>query len=184
MSRPGWIDVRGFSITEMVLTAGIAATLAAIAVPTLTAVSEATRLSNAAQQVERTLQTARMRAVSQNTPLRFRSNCPVAGYYRVTEVMGTTADNNLSRCDISSYPWPAPTDMSSSTHLDGQLRQMINNATVSSQWLEFHPDGTAWSIDPTTFTATAIATTVSITVTRNGQSKTITINALGKVLLQ
>ena len=184
MSRPGWVDVRGFSITELVLTVGIAATLAAIAVPALNAVSDATKLSNAAQQVERTLQTARMRAVSQNSPLRVRTNCPTTGYYRVTEVTGTSADNSRSRCDISSYPWPASTDVSSTTHLDGQLRQMINNATVSDQWLEFRPDGTARYVDPTTFAATPIATTVSVTVTRNGQSKTITINALGKVLLQ
>ena len=182
MSRAACADVRGFSLIELMLTVAIAATLIAMAVPALSAVNNATKLSNASQQVERTLQTARMRSVSQNTPLRFRTNCPSAGYYRVTEVTGTSADANLSRCSISSYPWPGPTDMGSPTHLDGQLRQMINDATVSDQWLEFRPDGTAWQV--VSGAATAITTTVTVTVTRNGSTKTISINPLGKVLLQ
>ena len=176
-------DVRGFSLTELMLTVAVAATLAAIAVPALNAMSDATKLSNAAQAVERELQTARMRAVSNNTTLRLRTNCPAVGYYRIIELLGTSADDALTRCSASTYPWPAPdTDLATMPNLDGPVRQMLNAATVSDGWIEFRPDGTAWQV--VSGTATAIATTVPLTVTRNGTSKTITVNSLGKVLLQ
>ncbi|NUR55672.1 MAG: hypothetical protein HOQ29_14600 [Acidobacteria bacterium] len=161
----------------------VGATIAVIAVPALNAVSESTKLSNATQAVERELQTARMKAVANNTPLRLRTNCPSAGYYRIVELLGTTADSGTTRCDASTYPWPAAdTDLSTTPNYDGQLRQMLNSATVTTTSIEFRPDGTAW--DATTGTATAITTAVSLTVTRNGSTKTITVNSLGKVLQQ
>jgi prepilin-type N-terminal cleavage/methylation domain-containing protein len=176
-------DVRGFSLTELMLVVAVGATLMAIAVPVFTSISDATKLSNAAQAVERELQTARMRAVSSNTSLRVRTNCPQAGYYRIIERLGTSADGNLSRCSLSSYPWPAAdTDLATEPNYDGPVRQMLNDAAVSDGWLEFRPDGTAWQV--VSGTAAAITTPVAITVTRNGQSKSITVNELGKVLLQ
>lgn len=185
MFRRACADVRGFTLTELMLTVAIAATLTAIAVPALNSVSNATKLSNAAQAVERELQTARMRAVSKNTPLRLRTNCPATDYYRIIEVLGTSADNSTTRCSISSYPWPAAdTDLATTPNFDGPVRQMMNSATVSNGWFEFRPDGTAWNVDATTGVAGAITTAVTITVTRNGQSKTISVNGLGKVLLQ
>lgn len=183
MSRGACADVRGFSLIELMLTLAIAATLMAMAVPALTSVNNATRLSNATQAVERELQTARMRAVSNNTKLRVRTNCPATGYYRIVEVLGTAADNSTTRCSISTYPWPAPdTDLATVPNLDGPLRQMINDTTVTDLWVEFRPDGTAWQV--VSGTATAITTSATVTVTRNGSTKTISVNALGKVLLQ
>lgn len=177
--------MRGFSLTELLMTIAISATLAGIAVPALTAVDNSTKLSNAAQQVERELQTARMRAVAKNTPLRFRTNCPSTGYYRIVEYNGTVADGTTTRCSISSYPWPAAdNDLATTPNFDGPLREMINSATVSDTWIEFHPDGTAWQVASNVATAISDTTPLSITVTRNGSTKTITVNGLGKVLLQ
>jgi Tfp pilus assembly protein FimT len=167
------------------LTVAVASVLAGIAVPALRSVDDATKLSNAAQQVERELQTARMRAVSNNTPLRFRTNCPSSGYFRITELLGTVSDGTTSRCSISSYPWPATdTDLATVPNHDGALRQMLNSATVSDAWVEFHPDGTAWQVTTNTAAAIAANSPVTITVTRNGSTKTITVNELGKVKLQ
>jgi prepilin-type N-terminal cleavage/methylation domain-containing protein len=183
MPRGVSADVRGFTLTELLLTCAIAATLMAMAVPVLSTVNNASKLSNAAQAVERELQTARMRAVSNNTKLRVRTNCPSTGYYRIVEVLETSADNNLSRCDPSTYRWPPPdTDLATVPNLDGPVRQMSSGATATDLWVEFRPDGTAWQV--VSGTATAITTSVSMTVTRNGSSKTISVNGLGKVLLQ
>lgn len=194
MLRQKIADVRGFTLTELMLTVAVAATLMAMAVPALNAVNNATKLSNAAQAVEREMQTARMRAVSNNTTLRFRTNCPAAGYYRIVEKIGLSADTSTSRCNITTYPWPAPdTDLATTPNLDGALRQMLNDATVSDGWFEFRPDGTAYVVSSSgtgcatldaSGCASAIATTATITITRSGQTKTVSVNALGKVLLQ
>jgi prepilin-type N-terminal cleavage/methylation domain-containing protein len=173
----------GFSLIELMLTMAVAATLAAIALPTLSAMNEARKLSDASQLVERELQTARMRAVSTNTPLRFRTNCPSTGYFRIVELLGTASDNTTTRCDLSSYPWPAAdNDLATAPNFDGPLKQMLNSATVTTTALEFRPDGTAWQI--VSGTAAAISTPVTLTVTRNGNTKTLTVNGLGKILLQ
>jgi len=183
MRRISHQNARGFSLIELTLTLAVAATLAAIAVPALNAVSDSTKLSNAAQQVERELQTARMKAVANNTPLRLRTNCPSTGYYRIVEYLGTTADTATNRCDATTYRWPAAdNDLSTTPNYDGPVRQMANAATVTGASIEFRPDGTAWNA--TTGTAVAITSPVTLTVTRNGKTKTITVNSLGKVLLQ
>jgi prepilin-type N-terminal cleavage/methylation domain-containing protein len=183
MRRISLEDARGFSLIELLLTVAVAATLAAIAVPALTSVSDSTKLSNAAQQVERELQTARMKAVANNTPLRLRTNCPSTGYYRIVEYLGTSADTATNRCDATAYRWPAAdNDLSTTPNYDGPVRQVQNSATVTSASIEFRPDGTAWNT--TSGTAVAITTPITLTVTRSGKTKTITVNSLGKVLLQ
>jgi hypothetical protein len=59
---------------------------------------------------------------------------------------------------------------------------MANDATVTTVSIEFRPDGTAWNTS--SGSAAAITTAVTLTVTRNGKTKTMTVNSLGKVLLQ
>ena len=176
-------DSRGFSLIELLMTIALAATLAAIALPTLTSMDAARKLSDASQAVEREIQTARLRAVSTNTPLRFRTNCPSTGYFRIVELLGTAADNTTTRCDLTSYGWPpADNDLATAPNFDGPLKQILNDATVTTASVEFRPDGTAWQV--VSGTATAITTPITLTVTRNGSTKTITINGLGKILLQ
>jgi hypothetical protein len=69
-------------------------------------------------------------------------------------------------------------DLATTPNFDGPLRQMLNSATVTTVALEFRPDGTAW--DVSTGTATALVSPASITVTRSGKTKTITVNSLAK----
>jgi prepilin-type N-terminal cleavage/methylation domain-containing protein len=183
MRRISKHDARGFSLIELMLTMAVAATLAAIALPALNAVNDSTKLSSAAQNLERELQTARMKAVANNTALRVRTNCPATGYYRIVELLGTSADTATNRCDAIAYPYRGvAVDLTTPGKFDGPVRQVANAATVTTMSIEFRPDGTAWNT--TSGTAAAITTSLTLTVTRSGKTKTITVNSLGKVLLQ
>ena len=65
---------------------------------------------------------------------------------------------------------------------DGPVRMLPLGATVTSSILQFQPDGTAVTI--VSNVVTPITTPVTITVTRKGKSKSITVNAAGKIQLQ
>jgi prepilin-type N-terminal cleavage/methylation domain-containing protein len=173
---------RGFSITELLFTVAIAATMAGIAVPVMGNVSNSIKLNEATRQVERELQDARIKAVSTNTPVRMRTNCPAAGYLRIVEVLGPALDNAANRCLQTVYPFPADNDVITRPNADGPVRVLANSATVNTENIQFAPDGTARQV--VAGVATAIATQVTVTVTRSGQSRAVTINGLGKIQLQ
>ncbi|MCA1560822.1 MAG: GspH/FimT family pseudopilin [Acidobacteria bacterium] len=170
---------RGFSLTELMLTVATAATLMAVTVPILTDVTEGSKLNAAARELERELQSARLKAVSANRILRVRLNCPATGYYRTVELLNTTADAATNRCLLTAYPFPADTDVMTRPNHDGPVRTLPSGATVASSVLEFRPDGTAYNV--VTNVAQTIATPVTLTVTRNNKSKSMTINGAGKI---
>jgi Tfp pilus assembly protein FimT len=173
----------GFSLIELLVIVVMIATLAGIALPVYNDLAEASRLSAAARDVERELQIARLRAVQANRSLRVRLNCPVAGQYRTVEVLGTSADTAGNRCSTSSYPFPAPdADPFTLPNLDGPLRYLSLQTTVSNAAIEFRPNGTAW--DASSGTASAITGDLTITVTRRARTRTVTVNGLGKITLQ
>ncbi len=173
----------GFSLVELLLTVAVFATLAAMALPVYNDLAEVSRLNSATREVERELQAARLKAVSTNRTLRVRFNCPVAGQYRTVEVLGTGADTAIDRCTTTAYPYPAP-DQNRFTrpNFDGPIRLLTLDTTMTNGAIEFRPDGTAW--DASTGTPQGIATTVSLTVTRRTRTRTVTVNALGRVQLQ
>jgi prepilin-type N-terminal cleavage/methylation domain-containing protein len=172
----------GFSLPELMLTIAVAATLLAIGVPVLSDVTESSKLTAAAREVERELQNARLRAVSSNRSLRVRLNCPAAGYYRTVEVLGTAADGASNRCLLSAYPFPADNDMVTRPNYDGPPRVLPNGATVGDAVIEFRADGTAYQVVANE--AQTIASPLLVTVTRNNKSKVMTVNGSGKIQLQ
>jgi prepilin-type N-terminal cleavage/methylation domain-containing protein len=172
---------RGFSLTELMLTVTVAATLAGIGLPVLLNVTESSKLNGAARELERELQSARLHAVSSNRSLRVRLNCPAAGYYRTVEVLGTAADNASNRCLLSAYPFPADNDVTTRPNYDGPPRVLPTGATVADAVIEFRADGTAYQVVANV--AQTIANPLSITVTRNNKSKVMTIHGSGKIQL-
>jgi prepilin-type N-terminal cleavage/methylation domain-containing protein len=174
---------RGFTLIELMLTVAVAATLMAIAVPVMTDMTASIKLNEAARTVERELQNARLKAVSVNRPLRVRTNCPATGLMRTVEVLATTADTAANRCLQTAYPFPAAdNDVVTRPNHDGPVMTVPNSATVTNHVLEFTPDGRAF--DVVSGVRQTIATPVTITVTRRGKSRTVTINGLGKIQLQ
>jgi len=181
MSRLSRSD-RGFSLVELMFTVAFAATLMAIAVPVMTDVSDTSKLNGAARELERELQAARMKSVSANRLLRVRLNCPSAGQYRTVEYVGDNRDQATNRCAAAAYPFPADNNVMTTPNYDGPIRRLPEGATMSTNVIEFHPDGTAYTV--VSNVVTTIPTSVSLTVTRKSRTKSITINGAGKIQLQ
>jgi prepilin-type N-terminal cleavage/methylation domain-containing protein len=178
-------DQRGFSLTELMLTVAVAATIMGMAVPVMTDISASIKLNEAARMVERELQDARLRAVQMNRPLRVRTNCPAVGFVRTVEVLGTAADSASNRCLTNgSYPFPSDpdSDLSTAPNYDGPVRVIPNGATVPTVTYEFEPDGTVFAVVANVPSRMAVEQTIS--VTRASGSRAVRINGAGKIQLQ
>ncbi len=174
----------GFSLTDLLMTVAVASTLMAIALPVMQDVADSMRLGIATREVERALQTARMRSVSANRPMQVRLNCPAVGQLRIVEVTGVAAtDAATNRCDETAFPFPGPQDADLATpEHDGPLVRLHFTVSLAGSNLQFSPNGTAQQL--VGGVSQAIATPVTVTVTKNTESSTVTINGLGKIEIQ
>ena len=171
----------GFTLLDMMITVAVGATIVGIAVPSATRAMDSMKLSGAARDVEREVQTARMKAVSNNRSMRLRLNCPATGEYRIIEVTGVNAtDTSANRCSLESFPYPGPGDSDAATpgH-DGPVRTLPSGIALGGPTLEFSPRGTAATV--VSGATQAITGTAAITVTREDESATVNINAIGRI---
>lgn len=173
---------RGFSLTELMLTVAIAATIMGMAVPVLTDVSATIKLNEAARMIERELQDARLKAVSANRSLRVRINCPAVGFVRTVEVLNTAADSATNRCLQSAYPFPADDNIMTRPNFDSPVRTIPNGATVGTAAYQFQPDGTVFSV--VSNVATRMAAEETVTITRANRSRLVRVNSAGKIRLE
>lgn len=180
--RPVGPSERGFSINELMLVVAVAATMMTVALPVMTDVAESSKLGSAAREIERELQSARLKAVTTNRILRVRLNCPATGYFRTVEYLNSGADSASNRCLLSAYPFPADNDLMTRPNYDGPMRQLSTGTTSTTQVLQFAPDGTA--LEVINNVPTTISSQVTITVTRRSKTKAITVNGAGKIQLQ
>src|SRR5687767_5067658 len=98
---------------ELLMVTALVGIVSVIGLPLLGQISGTIELGEAARQVERELQSARMTAVSANQPVRVMFDCPSVGEYRMVELIGTpgvpaAADGVIGRCSQANYPFPAP----------------------------------------------------------------------------
>ncbi len=185
----------GFSLTDMIVTMAVIATLMGVAIPEAVNTVDQLRLGMATRDVERELQYARLKAVSGNRPMRVRFDCPSAGRVRAVELIGTPAapdatdaDTYTARCNETTYPYrPTGADQSrlSRPNNDGAVRYLQQGTTFTAkQTLEFWPNGTVHTAcqNACDITATQI-NTVTLTLSRKGRTKNIVVNGLGKILM-
>jgi prepilin-type N-terminal cleavage/methylation domain-containing protein len=175
---------RGFTVAEMLLVVAAISTIAVMALPVMKDMTASIKLNQATRLVEREMQDARLAAVKSNRVIRVRLNCPANGYIRSVEVLGTGADNATNRCATTTYPFPPPdNDIMTRPNFDGPVRVLPDGAAVSSKVLQFSPDGTAMEVVAGVPTSIAGAP-VSVTITRDSKSRTVTVNNAGKIQLQ
>jgi prepilin-type N-terminal cleavage/methylation domain-containing protein len=182
----------GFTITELLTSIALFSIIAAIGVPMVLGSLDAMQLSAAVRVVQGELQTARLKSVSANRPIRVRFNCPVAAQFRMVELIGTPAapdarDSAANRCSPVAYPYPV-TNMNALArpNHDGPVRLLGTGVSfVASQTVEFWPDGTAHADAGGGNPWPPIAGSgVTITVTYKNTNKSITVNGFGKVQIQ
>jgi hypothetical protein len=195
-ARQGLKSAVGISLIDMIATTAVIATISAAAVPQLVNVVDSMRLGMSVREVERELQFARLKAVSTNRPMRVRFDCPSAGNVRVVELLGmptkpdaNDADAVLNRCSETAYPYrPTGADQSRLTrpNNDGPVRTIYSGTTFTAkQTLEFWPNGSVHSacqVAPCGVTGAQI-NTVTLTLSRKSKTKNITVNGLGKILM-
>lgn len=190
-------NVRGFTLIELVLVLAVLAVISAMAIPSVLNTTRQIRLTANARQVERELQSARMKAVKSNRAIRVHFNCPATGQYRSVELLGTVevpAANDddskaATRCSYANYPFPDPDpEFFAIPNNDGPISELQDGIGFGTdvQTIEFWPDGTAHVASGATLPWPAIPDTgVSLTVFDIMHQSTIVtsieVNGLGKI---
>jgi prepilin-type N-terminal cleavage/methylation domain-containing protein len=181
----------GFSLVELLMVVALVGILSVVGLPLLGQISGTIQLGEATRQVERELQSARMTAVSANQPVRVMFNCPVAGQYRMVELIGTPGvpaggDGVIGRCSSVTYPFPAPDNNPiTRPNNDGALKTLPDQVSITtSTTIEFWPDGTAHTNTGGTNPWPPIAMPgTNIILTRGTKTKSILVNGIGKIQL-
>jgi len=188
----------GFSVIDMVVTVAVIGIVAAIAVPQAADALDRMRLGMAERDVEREMQFARLKAVSANRPMRVRFDCPAPTQFRAVELIGTSAapdaadadttDAGVARCSETAYPYsPTGADKSRLTrpNNDGPIQRLQQQTTFSvKKTLEFWPDGSVHADTGAGNPWPNVGVAgVTITLSRKGKTKNITVNGNGKILM-
>jgi Tfp pilus assembly protein FimT len=182
----------GFSLADVVVTAGVIAIVSAIAIPQTSSALDGWKLGMALRDVERELHVARTKAVSTNRPMRVRFDCPEPGSLRVVELIGSPsvpdandADPVTNRCSEALYPFTvAESNRLRRPNNDGPVRKLGAGTTIAGQrTIEFWPDGSAHADLTQVNPWPPIGEPVTITLLRSGRTRSIRVNGLGKILM-
>lgn len=182
----------GYTFIELLVAMAVVVVLTGVGMPVLGRAIEKYRVGMAMRDVERELQTARLKAVSSNHPIRVRFNCPSAGFYRVVELIGEAGapaeeDSAVDRCSAVRYPYP-PADLDPLTrpNHDGPLRQLPPGVAFrATQTLEFWPDGSVHTGSGTVASPWPVVapTGVQITIEQGTKTSAVAVNGIGRVYI-
>jgi prepilin-type N-terminal cleavage/methylation domain-containing protein len=176
----------GFTLIDMLITVAIIGVLAGMAVPSLSNVTERMKLGQGQREVERELQTARLKAVTANRRIRVRFNCPAVRQYRMVEVIGTAADDAAAatRCSEILYKATADNNPLTRPNHDGPIRNLPKDVSFgAAAALEFGPDGTVKYFSGGAYVNVPDPDGTAVTLTKGTDVAKITVNRLGKIQL-
>lgn len=180
-------SVAGFTLPELLMAVAILGTIAAIAIPMGLSMTDRMRLNQGLRDVEREMQTARLKAVSLNKALQVRFNCPAPGQYRIVEVMNSAVDNTTNRCSEVAYPVrTAGRDADPATpDFDGPVRYLTNQVQfpAGTTVFQFAPNGQTLQIVGNS-TQVIAGTGVNFTLTKGTLTGTVNVNGLGRIRIQ
>jgi len=187
MSRRARLPDAGYSLLEMLMVIAILGTIAAIGIPYGLHMTGQMRLNAAMREVERELQTARLKAVTSNRTLQVRFNCPAANQYRIVEVMNTAIDNTSSRCNQTTYPVRPVRDNDPTTpDYDGPVRYLTNQVAFTAAnavVFQFAPTGVTFQIVNGARQAVGAAG-ADLTLAKGSHTGSVNINGLGRIRIQ
>jgi Tfp pilus assembly protein FimT len=187
----------------MLIVCAVVGIMAAIALPGILNEVDRLKLGMATRNVQSELQTARLKAVSSNTYMRVRFNCPAAGQFRVVERIGTpfaadTGDdldaNAAARCNATTYPFKATgndTSRLTRPNNDGPVKDLQESVTFSttagltstaSKVVEFWPNGSVHVAGGPPWPQ--IGAPLTIVLTKGTTTKTITVTSLGNIQME
>jgi Tfp pilus assembly protein FimT len=181
----------GFTLIDMIVIVAVLGILTGISVPAFQNLTEGYKLGQTIREVERELQTARLKSVTSNRPIRVRFNCPAAGQYRMVELIGSPSvpaaeDTAANRCQETTYKSPAndSNPLTRPNH-DGPMRRLPTGITFSAaDTLEFWPDGSVHQQNGATLPWPVVpAAGTSITLAKGAVTKRIDVNGVGKITL-
>jgi Tfp pilus assembly protein FimT len=155
---------RGFSYLEILVIVGIVSVAASVTVPLVASALSRNRVWTASEAVAGQLRTARLVAISRNQRIRLRFACPVPNSVRVLAVTGNPAiDAASDRCSQNQ-----PNDGPPVYLPDG-----ISLGADAVPTIEFSGRGIA--------SLSAGSPPLSIVVSNDDASRTITVSASGRV---
>jgi hypothetical protein len=198
--RREWLRHEGFSMMDLLVVAAFIGIVGGVSVPLLGRTIERMRLGMAARDVKSELQTARLKAVSSNTYMRVRFDCPSAGQFRVIERIGNPnvadAGDDLNsaaatRCSPTAYPVEigAGGNRLVRPNNDEPLRTLQPGVSFSTttgltasanKVVEFWPDGSAHVPGGPPWPRVGTAG-VQLVLTRDSQTRTLTVTSLGNI---
>ena len=165
----------GFSLTEVLLVLLIVTAMAVTALPGTTTAFRRYHFASATRGIAAQVRSARLRAVTTNTTMRVRFNCPVPGQLRVVELVGTPAiDDAGDRCSATIYPYPDRDD-TVAPNLDGPVMVLQGGIRLDQNTpdIDISPNGR--------ITAQTGGLPLTIVVTDTHETRSITISVAGRV---
>ena len=167
---------QGSSLIDIMFTVSLLGVLMAVTVPGATTASRRHHVIAATHEVAAQVRVARLKAVTANRTIRVRFNCPVAGQFRIVEVVNNALiDDAADRCSSTTYPYPDP-NPAALPDLDGPVMVLRGGITFDGfQDLDIAPTGRV--------TALTGALPATIGVTNSYETQNVTVSATGRVQL-